>query len=206
MVTWCSCVTWSLCPSATMPIRSKLVQSTVICTLVSGGGQCKCVIYCTHWFKHLCLVLKSLKLWQLGATVILVILSLDKTQVTLFYSKAAHPVYITISNIPKEIWEHFPLTNIFVSVIPDILHQMLQGIIKHLIVWLTSSAVFGPDVIDARCQMLPPNHQIRTFSNGIMTLSQISGQKHKDICCILLGLIVELSPPLNKSPHALLVL
>jgi hypothetical protein len=48
-------------------------------------------------------------------------------------------------------WEHLPLTNIFVSITPDVLHQLLQGVIKHLIVWLTSPAVFGLDGIDARC-------------------------------------------------------
>ena len=32
-----------------------------------------------------------------------VILSSDKTQLTLFRSKAAYPIYITIGNIPKEI-------------------------------------------------------------------------------------------------------
>jgi hypothetical protein len=36
--------------------------------------------------------------------VIPVILSSDKTQLTLFRSKMAYPVYLTIGNIPKEIW------------------------------------------------------------------------------------------------------
>ena len=35
--------------------------------------------------------------------MILVILSLDKTQLTLFRGKVAYPVYITIGNIPKAI-------------------------------------------------------------------------------------------------------
>ncbi|KAG1872987.1 hypothetical protein DFJ58DRAFT_713562 [Suillus subalutaceus] len=38
-----------------------------------------------------------------GATVIPVIISSDKTQVTMFHNKTAYPVYLTISNIPKEI-------------------------------------------------------------------------------------------------------
>ena len=105
-----------------------------------------------------------------------------------------------IKPVYHPFWEQLPLTNIFVSITPDILHQMLQGVIKHLIAWLTSPAVFGPDVIDARCQMLPPNHQIRTFPNGITTLSRISGQEHKDICRILLGLIVDLSLPSQQVP------
>jgi hypothetical protein len=42
---------------------------------------------------------------------------------------------------------------------------------------------------------MPPNHHIRTFSNGITTLSRVSGQEHKDICRIILGLIIDLPLP-----------
>ncbi|KAI9440325.1 hypothetical protein H4582DRAFT_1796975, partial [Lactarius indigo] len=38
-----------------------------------------------------------------GATVVPVIISSDKTQLTLFRGKTAYPVYLTIGNIPKDI-------------------------------------------------------------------------------------------------------
>ena len=38
-----------------------------------------------------------------GATIIPVIISSDKTQVTLFRNKSAYPVYMTIGNLPKSI-------------------------------------------------------------------------------------------------------
>ncbi|KAF8265346.1 hypothetical protein EI94DRAFT_1589330 [Lactarius quietus] len=38
-----------------------------------------------------------------GATVVPVIISSDKTQLTLFRGKMAYPVYLTIGNIPKAI-------------------------------------------------------------------------------------------------------
>ncbi|KAG2160170.1 uncharacterized protein EDB93DRAFT_1099531 [Suillus bovinus] len=38
-----------------------------------------------------------------GGTIIPIIISSDKTQLTLFRNKAAYPVYLTIGNIPKEI-------------------------------------------------------------------------------------------------------
>ena len=89
-------------------------------------------------------------------------------------------------------WESLPLMNIFLLITPDVLHQLLQGVIKHLIYWITSSSVFGPVAIDARCRMIPPNHHIMLFSKGISTLSQVTGKEHKSICQILLGLIIDL--------------
>ena len=38
-----------------------------------------------------------------GATVIPVIISSDKTQLTLFRNKSAYPVYLTLGNIPRAI-------------------------------------------------------------------------------------------------------
>ncbi|KAJ4467159.1 hypothetical protein C8J55DRAFT_438964, partial [Lentinula edodes] len=38
-----------------------------------------------------------------GATIVPVIISSNKTQITLFRNKAVYPVYLTIGNLPKEI-------------------------------------------------------------------------------------------------------
>ena len=40
-----------------------------------------------------------------GATIIPIILSSDKTQITTVGGKSAYPVYMTIGNLPKEILE-----------------------------------------------------------------------------------------------------
>jgi hypothetical protein len=90
-------------------------------------------------------------------------------------------------------WESLPLTNVFVSITPDILHQLLQGVLKHLIAWLIGT--FGPAEIDARCRSIPPNHHISIFAKGISHLSRVSGKEHKDMCRLLLGLIVDLPVP-----------
>ena len=90
-------------------------------------------------------------------------------------------------------WEYLPLTDIFLSITPDILHQMLQGVMKHLIRWLIN--IFGPREIDVRCRAIPPNHKILLFTKGISSLSRVSGHEHKKMCCILLGLIVDLLIP-----------
>ncbi|KAG2362202.1 hypothetical protein BDR07DRAFT_1451275 [Suillus spraguei] len=200
-----------------------------------------------------------------GATVIPIILSSDKMQVTMFRNKSAYPVYMTIGNILKEIlwillaylkldhitnkaarrrtatnlfhaclyhileplqvpgeigvpmasgdgvllttgiksgecpkylpecgikpifkpfWLDLLHTNIFQSITPDMLHQLYQGIIKHLIEWIKEA--YSSAKIDAHCHQLPPNHNICLFLKGISSLSRVSGMEHNQICCFLL--------------------
>jgi len=95
--------------------------------------------------------------------------------------------------IVHPFWETFPLANIFVSITPDILHQMLQGVMKHLISWLVD--IFGPLAIDAQCKSIPPNYKILLFPKGITILSHVTGLEHKKMCRILLSLIVDLPVP-----------
>ncbi|KAH9953931.1 hypothetical protein BC827DRAFT_1273072 [Russula dissimulans] len=45
----------------------------------------------------------SLELQWPGATIIPLVVSSDKTQLTLFWNKMAYPVYLTIGNVPKDI-------------------------------------------------------------------------------------------------------
>jgi len=100
--------------------------------------------------------------------------------------------------IHHPFWESFPFADIFLSITPDILHQMLQGMVKHVVVWL--GCIFGPAAINARCRAIPPNHKITLFTKGIVKLSRLSGQEHKRISCILLGLILDLPAPNGQDP------
>ena len=95
-------------------------------------------------------------------------------------------------------WEDLPFTNIFLTITPDLVHQLYQGVVKHLIAWLKEA--YGTTEIDARCRRLPPNHSLRHFSTGISKLSRVTGKEHQDICRILLGLIIGLSPQDGVSP------
>ncbi|KAF8264342.1 hypothetical protein EI94DRAFT_1772698 [Lactarius quietus] len=94
-------------------------------------------------------------------------------------------------------WAALPLVDIFISITPDILHQLLQGVMKHLIAWVTSA--FGATIIDACCRSMPPNHNITTFIKGISVLSRVTGLEHMQMCKILLGLLIDLSLPSGKS-------
>jgi hypothetical protein len=114
-----------------------------------------------------------------------------------------------IKPVFSPFWHHLPYLNIYNSITPDVLHQLYQGLIKHLVSWLISA--FGPLEIDARCRRLPPNHNICYFTKGITSLSHISGKEHDQISRILIGLIVGLelgdgrsTAPLVRSVRALL--
>ena len=72
---------------------------------------------------------------------------------------------------------------------------MLQGVMKHIIKWISCPTVFGPVNIDTQCKCLPPNHSITPLTKGITTLSHVTGKEHKNICRILLGLIISLPLP-----------
>ncbi|KAG1883994.1 hypothetical protein F4604DRAFT_1878821 [Suillus subluteus] len=71
-------------------------------------------------------------------------------------------------------WEDLPHCNIFRAITPNILHQLYQGLIKHLISWIKSA--FSKAEIDVRCKHLPPNHNV-------------SGTEHEQICQGLLDFL-----------------
>ena len=107
-----------------------------------------------------------------------------------------------IKPIYRPFWLRLPFLNIYRAITPDILHQILQGILRHLISWL--KAIFGPNELDLRCKCLPPNHNIRLFLNGITGLSKVTGKEHDEMARILLGLIVDLRLPNNQNPVRLI--
>jgi hypothetical protein len=107
-----------------------------------------------------------------------------------------------IKPIVHPFWEDLPFTNIFRAITPDVLHQLYQGLIKHLLGWL--SAACGAAEIDARCRRLPPNHHIHLFTKGITSLSHISGTEHAQICCFLLGIMIGIRLPNNLNGGHLL--
>ncbi|KAJ7655439.1 hypothetical protein B0H17DRAFT_1214018 [Mycena rosella] len=76
-----------------------------------------------------------------------------------------------IKPIYRPFWEDLPYVNIYLSITPDILHQLYQGVIKHVFAWIKEA--FGPVEIDAQCRCLPPNHNTRLFLKGITTLPDI---------------------------------
>src|SRR5436305_7983616 len=102
-----------------------------------------------------------------------------------------------IKPVPFPFWKDLPYCHIFRSITPDILHQLYQGVIKHLITWIKSA--YSSQELDARCRRLPPNHHIRIFMKGITKLARVSGKEHDQVCHFLLGIIVDILLKNNQS-------
>ena len=107
-----------------------------------------------------------------------------------------------VKPIYHPFWERLPYTHIFQSITPNVLHQLYQGVIRHLISWLKDCC--GSVEIDARCQCLPPNHNIQLFMKGILSLSHVTGKEHSQMVSILLGLIIGIRLPGGHSSSQLL--
>ena len=99
--------------------------------------------------------------------------------------------------IIEPFWRYLPYVNIYRSITPDTLHQLYQGVVKHIVSWVLDCC--GAMEIDARCRRLPPNHNIRLFMKGISTLSRVTGREHDQMAHILLGLVLEIRLPNNIS-------
>ncbi|KAJ3793034.1 hypothetical protein GGU11DRAFT_873728 [Lentinula aff. detonsa] len=108
-----------------------------------------------------------------------------------------------IKPVQHPFWEDLPYTDIFRAITSDILHQLYQGVMKHLIQWLKT--IVGAEEIDAHVQRLPPNHGLQHFHKGITSLSWVSGTEHKQMCSFLLSLVVDIPNLSSSDSHRLLM-
>lgn len=94
--------------------------------------------------------------------------------------------------VHRPFWASLPLCDIHKAITPDVLHQLYQGVFKHLITWCQKAV--GAARLDARIRTLPPTYGVRHFKNGISRLSQVSGGERKNMAKILLGCLVGIMP------------
>ena len=98
-----------------------------------------------------------------------------------------------IKPLVNPFWKNLPYSDIYRSIMPDVLHQLYQGIVKHVVGWVTDTC--GSQEVDARCRHFPPNHNLRHFNKGITSLSRVTGQEHDQMCRILMGLVLDCRLP-----------
>ncbi|KAI0639530.1 hypothetical protein C8Q77DRAFT_1224356 [Trametes polyzona] len=110
---------------------------------------------------------------------------------------------VNIKPVQRPFWADLPYTDIFRAITSDVLHQLYQGVFKHLIAWLKSAC--GTGELDARIARLPPNHSIRIFYKGISHLSRISGAEHRQISRFLLSVVVDMDLPGGRETSHRLV-
>ena len=104
----------------------------------------------------------------------------------------------------KPFWTEFWGTDIYMSLTPDVLHQLYQGVFKHLVNWCQT--IMSEDELDRRVRCLPSAMGARHFRKGWSALSQISGTERKQMAKILLACLVGSNMPTTaiKACHAIL--
>ena len=110
--------------------------------------------------------------------------------------------FTRIKPIVNPFWKDLLYAHIFCSITPDILHQIYQGIVKHVVSWIIG--VVGAAEVDARCRRLLLNHNLHSFTKGISSLSHVAGQEHNQMCRILLALVMDMQLPQGVSTARLL--
>ncbi|KAI0729954.1 hypothetical protein C8Q72DRAFT_911581 [Fomitopsis betulina] len=107
-----------------------------------------------------------------------------------------------IKPVQHPFWENLPYVDIYRTITPDLLHQLYQGVVKHVLSWITS--IVGEDEVDARVRRLPPNHSIRIFHKGITGLSRVTGTEHKQMARFILALLIDVRLPGGEPTNDLI--
>ncbi|KAG1734399.1 uncharacterized protein EDB91DRAFT_1238423 [Suillus paluster] len=101
-------------------------------------------------------------------------------------------------------WAHLPHTDIFLCITPNILHQLHKGVFKdHIVSWC--STIISDAEFNAHFQAMSDFHGLRHFKWGISTVSQCSCTEHKEMQCVVLGIIAgAVEPHVFRAARAVL--
>ncbi|KAH9918421.1 uncharacterized protein B0H18DRAFT_882796 [Fomitopsis serialis] len=103
------------------------------------------------------------------------------------YTRACQDLNVS-GYVVRPFWRDLPYTDIHSCITPDVLHQLYQGVFKHIVEWCTQ--LVDEHELDRRIRCLPPAFGTRHFKNGISSLSQVSGTERKHMARILLACLV----------------
>ncbi|KAG8702831.1 hypothetical protein FRC08_003218 [Ceratobasidium sp. 394] len=91
-------------------------------------------------------------------------------------------------------WANIPHFDFAASLMPDLLHQLHQGMLRHLLNW--SIAAAGEEMVDLYFMLMPVAEGMRHFSQGVSKLQQWTGRESKEAAKQLLPIIANLNAKL----------
>ncbi|QRV89045.1 hypothetical protein RhiJN_17063 [Ceratobasidium sp. AG-Ba] len=88
-------------------------------------------------------------------------------------------------------WASIPNFDLADSVMPDLLHQLHQGMIRHLLRWVVAGA--GEEMLNRFFIHMPTAEGMRHYRQGVSRLTQWTGRESKEAAKQLLPIIASLS-------------
>jgi hypothetical protein len=90
-------------------------------------------------------------------------------------------------------WANLPYLDFAGSLMPDTLHQLHQGMLKHLLKWTYKAAgKTGPAMVDRYFVAMPNAEGMRHFKQGVSSVKQWTGRESKEVEKQLLPIIASL--------------